>query len=221
MEKKEKEEKDFRKSQLDIKIRQYKELCFTYPLLRSFTFENDNGKGDPKYMSAAKKYAEEFPKMMKEAKGLLLFGKCGTGKSYMAASICNYLIDKGCFCYMTNFKTIENTLYGKQRDKQEYIDSFNQYPLLVLDDLSSERNTDYMNEIVYTIIDERYKRRLPLIVTTNVDRDEMKNPKNKAFERIYSRLFEMTIPIEVIGVDRRKSILNNEYKSYIELLGLE
>lgn len=61
--------------------------------------------------------------------------------------------------------------------KQAYLDSLNQYALLALDDLGAERNTEYMNEIVYGIIDSRYRAGLPMIITSNLSADELKIPR--------------------------------------------
>jgi DNA replication protein DnaC len=104
--------------------------------------------------------------------------------------------------------------------KQEYLDSLNNYPLLVLDDLSTERQTEYMLEIVYNVIDARYRAKLPLIITTNLTREELMNPADIRYKRIFSRLFEMCTPIEVEGHDRRHAALKNDIAATKQLLGL-
>ena len=104
--------------------------------------------------------------------------------------------------------------------KQEYIDGLNQFDLLVIDDLASERDTEYMGEIVQNIIDSRYRSNLPLIITTNLTSDELKHPSTIRKERIYSRLFEMCVPVEVKGSDRRKEKLINNYREFKEMLGI-
>jgi DNA replication protein DnaC len=104
--------------------------------------------------------------------------------------------------------------------KQEYYDNFNHFPLLVIDDLSAERKTEYMQEIVFNVIDARYRAGLPLIVTTNLTREELLHPADLTYQRIYSRLFEMCTPIEVSGKDRRQQALKDDigkFKSLLEL----
>ena len=86
------------------------------------------------------------------------------------------------------------------------------YDLLIIDDLAAERNTEYMKEIVTTVIDERYRSGRPLIVTTNMTGQEMKNPADIGTDRILSRLFEMCDPVEVVGIDRRKEKLKKRIK---------
>lgn len=184
-----------------------------------WTFANDD-KMNPKISEIAKRYADNFDTMKAKNKGLLLYGTVGTGKSFHAACIVNELIDKGYPCLMTNFSRLVNTIQGMYAGKQEYIDGLNKFALLVIDDLSSERNTEYMNEIVFNIIDSRYRAGLPVIITTNLTNDEIKNPADIQKQRTYSRLLEMTIPVNVTGVDRRRMKLKNDYAEFADILGI-
>jgi DNA replication protein DnaC len=77
-----------------------------------------------------------------------------------------------------------------------------------------------MQEIVFNVIDARYRANLPLIVTTNLTRQELMHPADLMYQRIFSRLFEMCTPIEVSGADRREKALREDigkYKSILEL----
>ena len=186
--------------------------------MQGWRFENDDQVNSQ--INIAKRYANNFSEFFKKHKGLLLFGGVGTGKTFMSACIANALIDKGIPCLVTNFARISNTLMGVY-EKQTYIDSLNKYDLLVIDDLASERNTEYMNEVVMNVIDSRYRSGKPLIVTTNLTADELKNPRDISRKRIYSRLFEMCIPVEIKGYDRRKKKLIDEHDEFAQLLGLE
>jgi DNA replication protein DnaC len=145
----------------------------------------------------------------------------GTGKTYLAASVANELISKGIPCLVTNFARIANEVQGMFEGKQQYYDSLNSFPLLVIDDLSAERKTEYMQEIVFNVIDARYRAKLPLIITTNLTREELMNPDSVTSQRIYSRLFEMCTPIEVKGKDRRKQALMNDIGKMKIILELE
>ena len=104
---------------------------------------------------------------------------------------------------------------------QEYYDSFNDYTLLILDDLSAERKTEYMQEIVYSVIDTRCNSGLPMIVTSNITAQELKNPVDTASERIFSRLLEKCHPIEIKGADRRRQKLKNDFEQTRKLLGIQ
>lgn len=201
------------------RIRDMRRIGFPDEKMREWTFDHDDGANE-KVMTAMRRYVENFPEMLDKGKGLLLYGDVDTGKTFAAACVVNALIDNGQPCLLTNFTRISNTLMGMFDGKQAYIDGFNRFALLAIDDLRTERNTEYMGEIVYDIINNRYMAGLPLIVTTNLTGAQLKNPSDIRDQRIYSRLLGMCIPVEVNGVHRRRKKLADEYKGYADMLGL-
>ena len=124
---------------------------------------------------------------------------------------------------MTNFSKILNTLSGMySEEKNEFIASLMRYSLLIIDDLGIERNTEYAKEQVYNIIDERYKAKLPLIVTTNLTLDELKDSKELAYRRIYDRVLSMCVPVSFHGESHRKQEhMNRTQKMMKEIMNLE
>jgi len=183
------------------------------------TFAADDG-GDERVTRIALNYVEHFGRMLKSGKGLLFFGGVGTGKTFIAACIANALIDRGYDCLVTNFSRLVNTVQGMRSGRQEYMDGLNAFDLMVIDDLAAERDTDFVAEIVYNIIDGRKRAGLPIIVTTNLTAEELKSPADTKRARIYSRLMEMCIPVEVNGADRRKEVLKRDFAELKELLDL-
>lgn len=218
-EKRDKEEQERKLEERKLEIWRMRSAGFPKSDMAGWTFENDD-HGNEKITNIAQNYVNHFEEMKKKGKGLLFFGSVGTGKTYISACIANALIDKGYPCLVTNFARLVNTLSGKFEGKQEYIDSLSNYTLLVIDDLNAERNTEYMNEIVWNIIDARYRSGKPLIVTTNLTAQELNSPAEIGKQRVYSRLMEMCIPLEVSGKDRRKQKLKDDYKELAELLKL-
>lgn len=214
--------RDYTISEKLVKERRYllKRVCFPEADMSSWCFANDDGANE-KVSSVMRNYAENFEAMLEKGKGLLLFGKVGRGKSFLAACVGNALIERGIPVLMTDFARIEresNRVYG---ERQKYFDSLNKFPLLIIDDLGIERDTAYMNEVVYTVIDSRAKAGLPIIVTTNLSSEELKKPANLTNQRIFSRLLEMCIPVEVEGDDRRREKLREDFVAFKDLLGIE
>ena len=77
--------------------------------------------------------------------------------------------------------------------------------LLILDDFGIERSTEYALEQIYNIINARYLKSKPTIITTNLNfKDIETEQEDIMLGRIYSRIIEMCLPLRVIGVDRRK-----------------
>ena len=180
------------------------------------TFENDNGK-NPAIMRIAKNYAERFDEMQEKGKGLVLFGNCGVGKTYAALCIANYLLDRDKSCFVTNFSRIAN-VYDSPMKRQEEIDRLNEFDLIVLDDMGIERTSTFMNEIVYSVIDSLITAKKCVIITTNLTDAEIKKPNDVSKERIYQRLFEGTIPINVDGINNRVELLKQDYEYYKQIL---
>ena len=215
---KEKQERMERESALDA-VKRLRMMGFTDAEMAECTFDKDDGSNE-RISQVSRKYVEIFAQMQMRGKGLLIYGGVGTGKTFMSACIANALIDRGHPCLVTNFARIVNTLQCMYEGRQRYIDDLNRFDLLVIDDLSSERETSYMGEIIQSVIDARYRSGKPLIVTTNLTAQEMKHPEDIRRQRIYSRLFEMCIPIEVNGADRRRDKLKKDYQDLRKDLGI-
>ena len=212
------EEEEYKRREFEKRVQELRRIGFPEAEMRNWTFANDDLTNE-KITKAAQRYVENFSELRKNGKGLLLYGDTGTGKTYAACEIANALIDKGYPVLVTNFARILNTLQGTF-EKQEYIDSFNDYQLLVIDDLGIERDTAYAKEQVFNIIDSRYRSGLPMIITTNLSMDKIKNPDDIENRRIYDRILERCFPIEVSGGSRRRKAVREDYEDMKNLLGL-
>lgn len=190
------------KKELD-RLKQMRSVAMTDPKLKSATFESSDNR-NPEIMEKLRRYADNFEQARKENIGLCLVGGVGTGKSHGAACIANRLLDKGTAVLMTNFSRVLNALSGFDVDKNSYVKDLVKFPLLILDDFGIERNTQYSQEMVYNVIDARYRENLPLILTTNISWSEMKNPADMAHQRIYDRIVELCTPIN-FGTDGRRA----------------
>lgn len=193
--------------------------CFTSDDMKEWRFEADNGN-NPKLTEICRNFVDNFGEFRSAGRGLLLYGSTGVGKSWSAGCIANALIDREVACKFLDFTQIANILMDMGNGRNDYIQTLARYPLLILDDLDAERNTSYMDEIVFSVIDARAKARNPLIVTTNLTRDKLKDPKGITEKRIISRLYELCIPYEVVGEDQRERELRKDYGHFKHLLGI-
>lgn len=214
-EKQDAEEK--RKLQEDIERKRM--ACFAESNMHRWNFDNSDGENQ-KLEDIMHRYVQNFSQFRREGKGLLLYGPVGTGKSYMAACVANELIDEGYKVLMTNFASLTNKIQGLWEGKQEYINSLNHYSLLIIDDLGAERKSEFMQEMVFNIIDSRYRAELPMIITTNLSIEEIKKPKDIGNSRIYERILERCHPIEVSGLSKRRKKIKENYYMVNELLGI-
>ena len=164
--------------------------------LRDYTFANDRGYNPE--LQKAHEYVAHWEEMKARSLGLLLWGDVGTGKSFFAGCIANALLDQGIPVLMTNFSRILNTLTGMYSDdRNQFVDSFNKYSLLIIDYLGIERNSEFALEQVFHVIDSRYRSKKPMIVTTNLTLDELKHPQDLAHSRIYDRILERCVPLKI------------------------
>ncbi len=184
------------------------------------TFENFRQTPDnARNLKLCRRYAEHFDEMLEKNQGLLMYGSVGTGKSFSAACIANYLLNSGISVIMTSFVKLLDAMQDRRDDAQALIDRMNKVKLLIIDDLGAERGSDYTLEKVYNIIDSRYRARLPIILTTNLDIEQMKDEDDIRYERIYDRIFELCYPMQYTGKSWRKTEANRRYcdmKAFLE-----
>lgn len=155
-----------------------------------------------KVYDLARKYSDNFDTMYRDSQGIIFYGPVGTGKSHTAACIANALLEKQVSVVMTSFVKILQNL--QKQDEAEYISALNSAKLLILDDLGTERNTDYALEKVYNIVDSRIQTAKPMILTTNLPLSEMLDASDIRYKRIYDRIFETCLPVEVPGESFRR-----------------
>ena len=197
----EREAAEQRRKHLDT-VEDLKRRGFTDPAMRRWTFENDNGKNP--LTEKARLYVKRWDEAQEKNVGLLLWGKVGTGKTYLAACIANALMEQEIPVRMTNFASILNDLAASFTGRNEYIDRLCRFPLLILDDFGMERGTEYGLEQVYHVIDSRSRSEKPLIVTTNLTLQELRHPQDTAHARIYDRLLVMCAPVYCNASNFRK-----------------
>lgn len=78
--------------------------------------------------------------------------------------------------------------------------------MLIIDDYGTERRSDYAFSIIEQVIDERAKRKKPLIMTTNTSYQEMKNASDVQHCRLFSRILELTVAVKSVNADKRKKV---------------
>lgn len=70
-------------------------------------------------------------------------------------------------------------------------------PLLILDDFGTERESGFAQEMIFDIIDGRYRSGKPLILTSNLSPENLQSPQTIEQERIYGRILELCVPVKV------------------------
>lgn len=212
------EEADRRRQEEADRIMRLRNSGIVSQAHRNAFFDKDDGK-NPTPMRTLRRYAERWDAMRRENIGLLLYGGVGTGKSYGAACIANYLIERKTPVCMINLSSVLNSMGGYlSEDKNSFISDLMCYPLLILDDVGMERQTEYALEQVFNVIDARYRSGKPLIITTNLSLAELKDPSSRDYARIYDRILEMCQPLNFGSQGRRSDLAQDKMRRAAELL---
>lgn len=169
------------------------------------TFKNYNQADNNMALTKSKNFVENFP----NAKGLLLTGPVGTGKTHLACAIANELIEKLYSVYFGNVVDIMSFIkstYSKDSDitEDEAINIMtDKVDLFIIDDLGKENESSYISSMLYQLINRAYENEKPIIITTNENSIELARKLGNRGQAIVSRITEMCEPVIFKGEDWR------------------
>ena len=200
------------------KIVKFRQLSMIDDKFRNVSFDSlQQNRFNERNLKICRRYAEKFDEMLEKNQGLLLWGDVGLGKSWAAAAIANYLLSKTIPVVMFSLVQAIKNIESKKMSEAEIISLMNSAQLVIIDDLGAERDSSFAQEKVYSIIDSRYRKKLPMIVTTNITLEQMKKECDPKFSRIYDRIFENCYPMQFTGDSWRRVEAN---KRYVEMEAL-
>ena len=137
---------------------------------------------------------------------IFLSGSVGTGKTYTAMMMIKLFLSREKSVIFFNFATLLDRLRPKQ-DNFPFVhgDKLMSYlqnvPLLVLDDVLKEKQSEWVKERMFIIVNERYRRGFQTIITSNGD---FENDFKRCFgEPIFSRLNSKLFYYQIIDKDKR------------------
>ena len=178
-------------------------------------------KADDVVLKNAKAHVQEFVDVWPytQGRGLLITGPCGAGKTHLAVAALVEIINSGKpgRAIFRNFQDlileIQATFETDQSlSKLEIMRPLVECDLLVLDELGSQKPTNFVQDILYYVINTRYNEERTTIFTTNYP-ERAEEPKEETLEarigtRLRSRLAEMAQRISLEGTsDYRRNRL--------------
>jgi DNA replication protein DnaC len=144
---------------------------------------------------------------------LFLTGSFGTGKTHQAYGALRRIADTGPDRYEVIALTAPDMYAllrpkGSEHGAEFELKRLTKVPLLLIDDLGTEKISEFTEEATYRLLNERYNECRPLIITSNLPARDDNGPDlvDKLGGRIASRLSQMTTVVDMLGDDRRRGL---------------
>ena len=134
-------------------------------------------------------YADCFdPKV---SQSILMMGGTGLGKTHLSSALARRVIEKGNDVFYTGaidlFSQFEIQRFKSySNEPNELVERYFECDLLIIDDLGTEVVTNFTVSCLYNLINTRLNKKLPIILSTNLNSQEIRKIYN---DRITSRLF--------------------------------
>ncbi|MEH0417872.1 ATP-binding protein [Streptomyces sp. B21-083] len=163
---------------------------------------------------AVQAWADRAAADIRDAGILVLHGNIGTGKTHQAYGALRRIAEAGPF----NFQMIATTapdLYGllrpggSEKGSEHELKRICKIPLLLLDDLGTEKLSEFTEETTTRIVNYRYNESLPLLITTNLPiKTGTPSPDlvTRLGDRLASRLAQTATIIGFDGPDLRRTL---------------
>mgnify|MGYP004449929853 CR=1 FL=1 len=142
----------------------------------------------------------------KQNKGLIITGTSGLGKTHLAASIANRLIQNERIVLMGRLTTlldmIKETFRDNTKSENELIELYSNVDMIIIDDLGTEKISGWALEKLYTIIENRNENGLPIIITTRFDKQGLIErfsmcEDTQLVDAIISKLYQMCYGVKI------------------------
>jgi DNA replication protein DnaC len=164
-------------------------------------------------VNAVREYVAALDENLAAGRGLWLMGSTGTGKTTLGMLVAKTALAAGktAAVYFTPKLLTQIRQTYQATDSEDAYDAFfrrlTSVDLLYIDDLGSERHTDWVVEQLYALVNERYENRRSMLVTSNADADVDKGRRQleeQIGSRTVSRLIEICgDPLPLFGPDQR------------------
>ncbi len=164
---------------------------------------------------ALNEYKENVLENVEAGKGLYIWGKStGSGKTSWACKIMSHyfrkiafdtgLENEGLYIYLPTFlEDLRESYDDKDPDFEQVLFMVKSCKLLIIDDIGTEKVTEWVRERLVSIINTRAGAGLATIYTSNLSPEEL---LEKLGDRISSRVLGSSQAVKINGGDRRGTV---------------
>jgi DNA replication protein DnaC len=153
-----------------------------------------------------REYVRAIGDRLDEGRGLWFTGDVGTGKTTLAMLVSKAAMEADRTVAIYSLPRLLGLLRDSYDDDAAYslselLDRLCAVDLLHIDDVGAEQSSPWVLEQLYTIVNTRYEDGRALLLTTNLDREEL---VQQIGERTVSRIYEVCgDPLPMWGDDNR------------------
>ncbi len=165
-------------------------------------------------VNAVQSFVDDLDENLNAGRGMWLMGNTGTGKTTLGMLVAKMALaaSKTVAVYFTPKLLTQIRQTYQATESEDAYDAFfrrlTSVDLLYIDDLGSERHTDWVVEQLYALVNERYENQRSMLVTSNASQDVEEGRKqleDQIGSRTVSRLIEICDdPLPLFGPDRRE-----------------
>lgn len=157
-------------------------------------------------VAVVRRYVNHIAQQLDDGRGLWFFGSVGTGKTTLAMLVSRHALEAGrsvaIYSLPRLLAEIRTTFDDDNGNSYvDLLDRLTAVDLLHIDDVGAEKTTPWVLEQLYAIVNARYEDERSIMVTTNLERDQLAEQIN---ERTVSRLEEMCEVLPLWGADARQ-----------------
>ena len=158
-------------------------------------------------VAEVRRFVRDIERNLDEGRGIWFVGDVGTGKTTLAMLVSKAALEAGRSVAIYSLPRLLNLVreaIGSDAGKLDLLDRLGTVDLLHVDDVGAEHTSEWVLEQLYSIVNTRYEDQRSIVVTTNLQPDEL---AKQIGTRTVSRLIEMCgDPLPLFGGDRRRSL---------------
>lgn len=164
-------------------------------------------------------YVKNFPEMKEQGKGLYFYSfRKGSGKTRLAASLGNALLKmhKVSVKFITTIDLLNEIRQTFRQDgphQSDIVDAIKRVDVLILDDIGTERQNPWVNEVFFNILNGRMESKRVTIFTSNAKIEDLEHD-----EKIVNRIERMAFPVYLPDESVRSVLARKENEKLQALL---